>query len=256
MMLREDIARAARAAVWARAAGMWDGSWRRERREEILWEIADFFAHLRAGAVEVHGDLPGGEVHPWDCFLDNDYSYIYMRCPGFTLHARGEVPRTAVEAALAELRSRARAAGAVVWRDKFVTRPAPPDLVGIARDMVRAVRAKLGDLDLAAALRTKEPASASAAAALAALEAGNWAATVRCRPTSKRDRLRRGDMEFGVNRNTVGVLIHDRNREVSARIFAARAPRSMRPAFAAAYVKWYKRIAAAALEAALEVAGA
>jgi len=255
-VIREDVARAARAAVWARVIGLWDGTWPRKQREEVLRETPAFLAHLRAGAVEVQGDLPGGEVHPWDCALNIDRSGVYIRCPGLILRTRGEVPRTAVEAALVELRSRARAAGAVVWRDKFVTRPAPPDLVGIARDMVRAVRAKLGDLDLAAALRTKEPASASAAAALAALEAGNWAATVRCRPTSKRDRLRRGDMEFGVNRNTVGVLIHDRNREVSARIFAARAPRSMRPAFAAAYMKWYKRIAAAALEAALEVSGA
>jgi hypothetical protein len=254
-MLREDIARAARAALWASAIGVWDGTWPRKQREEVLREAPAFLAHLRAGAVEVQGNLPES-VHPWDCALNIDRSGVYIRCPGLILRTRGEVPKTAVEAALAELRSRVRAAGAVVWRDKFVIRPAPPDLVSVARDVVRAVRAKLGDLDLAAALRTKEPASASAAAALAAIEAGNWAATVRCRPTSKHDRLRRGEMEFGVNRHTVGVLIHDRNREVGVRIFAARAPRSMRPAFAAAYMKWYKRVAAAALVEALREAGA
>jgi len=253
--LREDVMMAARAAVWAQAVGLWDGTWPRKRREEVLHEAPAFLAHLRAGAVEVQGNLPE-RVHPWDCALNIDRSGAYIRCPGLILRTRGEVPRTAVEAALAELRSRARAAGAVVWSEKFVVRPAPPTLVSLARDVVRVAHAKLDDLDLAAALRTKEPVRASAAAALAAIEAGNWAATVRCRPTSKHDRLRRGEMEFGVNRNTVGVLVHDRNREVNVRIFAARAPWSMRPVFAAAYMKWYKRVAAVALVEALEVAGA
>ena len=253
MMLREDIARAARAAVWARAAGMWDGSWRRERREEILWEIADFFAHLRAGAVEVHGDLPGGEVHPWDCFLDNDYSYIYMRCPGFTLHARGEVPRTAVEAALAELRSRARAAGMVVWNDALIARPAPPHYVGIARDMVRAVRAKLDDLDLAAMVRSEELDAASVAAALAAIEVGNWVADIHYSRLSIPSR--RVGMEVEVYRYAVAVRLRDGDRDIDVRIYAARAPRSMRDAFAAAYMRWYGRLTSFSVERQLEAMG-
>jgi hypothetical protein len=253
MMLREDIARAARAAVWARAAGMWDGSWRRERREDILWGIADFFAHLRAGAVEVHGDLPGEEVHPWDCFLRNDYSYIYMRCPGFTIHAHGEVPKTAVEAALAELRSRARAAGMVIWNDALIARPAPPHYVRTAREVVRAVRSKLGDLDLAAVMRSEELDAASVAAALAAIEAGNWVATIHCfRPSIPSMRV---GMEVEVYRYAVAVRLRDGDREVYARIFAARAPRSMRSAFATAYAKWYGRLASFSVERQLEAIG-
>jgi len=251
MILRDDVARAARAAVWARAAGMWDGSWRRERCEEILWGIADFFAHLRAGAVEVHGNIPPEVVHPWDCVLDNRYSYIYMYCPGFTIHARGEVPKTAVEAALAELRSRARAAGMVVWNDALIARPAPPDLVGIARGVVRAVRAKLGDLDLAAVVRSEELDAAPVAAALAAIEAGNWVADIH---NSRLSIPPRGSgMEVEAYRHAVIARLRDGDEEMDVSIYAAHAPRAMRPAFAAAYAKWYGRLAGFSVERRLEV---
>jgi len=249
MILRDDVARAARAAVWARAAGMWDWSWRRGRREEMLWEIADFFAHLRAGAVEVFGGLEK-TIRPWDCVLDNDYSHFYLHCPNFSIYARGDVPKTAVEAALVELRSRARAAGMVVWNDALIARPAPPDLVGIARGVVRAVRAKLGGLDLAAMVRGEELDAASVAAALAAIEAGNWVADIHYSRLSIPPRG--GGMEVEAYRYAVIARLSDRDGEMDVSIYAAHAPRSMRQAFAAAYARWYGRLAGFSVEHRLE----
>jgi len=230
---------------------MWDGSWRRERREEILWEIADFFAHLRAGAVEVQGDLPGGEVHPWDCFLDNDYSYIYLRCPGFTFHARGEVPKSTIETALAELRSRARAAGTVVRRVVFATRPAPPGAVRMARDIVHMICAKLGDLNLAASASGEDAHVLANAAALAAIEVGNWVAEVELHTDVPRD-ISYDDLKIWVYGGRADV---DVGGKAIIWISAARAPRALRPAFATAYAKWYGRLTSALLTRRLEAIG-
>ena len=252
MILRDDVARAARAAVWARAAGLLDGYWRPEWRDEMLRNTAAFLAHLRAGTVEVRRKVPEETVHPWDCVLDNDYSYIYLRCPNFSVHARGAVPAEAVEAALAGLR-RARTAGTVVWDDALVARPAPPHYADTARGAVRAARAALDGLDLAGALHVDGPDAVRAAATPAAIEAGNWVAELYGHPA--RGALRGGSVRIEVYRWFAGVVIRDADGEVNVRVHAARAPRSMRPAFAAAYARWYRRVAGALVERQLEAVG-
>jgi hypothetical protein len=84
----------------------------------------------------------------------------------------------------------------------------------------------------------------SGAAALAAIEVGNWIAEVgpsECDPIDASGRF-----------VIIRMLNDDDDWFVNIRILATRPPRSMRSAFAAAYMKWYKRIAAAALVEALE----
>jgi len=257
-MLRDDVARAARAAVWARAIGVWNGMLPRGRREEMLREIAKFLVHLRAGAVEVRGDLQKRKVRPWNCVLDIAHPDIHMRCSSLTLRPYGEVSAPAVGDVAKELRSVARAAGAVVWSDKLNTRPAPPGYVRTAREVAAIARAKLGDLDLTRALQVKLP-EASAAAALAAIEAGNWVAMVNGYPSPTRDSLWRSAVDIEVRHKWVAVhlFLHDYDeREVYARIRAARPPRALRPAFAAAYARWYGRLSGALLARRLEEAGA
>jgi len=256
--LREDVMMAARAAVWAHAISLWSPI-TGPRREELLRAAAAFLAHLRAGAVEVRGDIPRGEVHPWGCYLGYTLGVMAVKCGEFELYPSGEVPKAAVEAALSELKSHARAAGAAVWANHSIVRPATPDLVRKARAAVSAVRAKLDATDHGA---TSVPEwlhvyDASGAAALAAIEAGNWIAEVE--PSTYYP-----DVEFDLSWININIyyglaIIHTHdaeNRMVEIFVFAARPPRSMRDAFAAAYAKWCKRAAAAALAEALEGAGA
>ena len=258
MNLREDVMRAARAAVWARAISLWSpiiGL----RREELLRVAAVFLAHLRAGAVEVWRDIPRGEVHPWECYLGYTLGVMAVKCGEFGLYPRGKVPKAAVEATLVELRSRARAAGAVVWANHSIVRPATPDLVRKARAAVSAVRAKLNSIesDTMSISEWLHLHDMSGAAALAAIEAGNWIAEVE--PSTYHP-----DVEFDLSWINIDVyyglaIIHTHDVEskiVKIFVFAARPPRAMRGAFAAAYAKWYKRAAAVALVERLEGAGA
>jgi hypothetical protein len=258
--LREDIARAARAAVWARAAIVWGDGFLDGLRDESLLESAKFLAHLRAGAVEVYGHIPKRRVHPWDCYLNDvdpfTYSHIHCRIHRhkFSLYLDGEVPKAAVDAALAELRSRARAAGTIVWVAGLIARPAPPNIVRIARDAVQVVRSKLNAIGPSTTgdsgeLEVKlEPENA---AALASVEVGNWFANVslqRDNPYTPLD----------ISNSVIFILVYDGRVEIDIDgidkiwIYPTRPPRSMRSAFAAAYMKWYKRVAAAALVEALE----
>ncbi|MFP3209535.1 MAG: hypothetical protein RXR82_07595 [Nitrososphaeria archaeon] len=254
MNLREDVMMAARAAVWARAISLWSPI-TGPRREELLRVAAAFLAHLRAGAVEVQGDIPRGEVHPWECYLGYTLGVMTIKCGEFELYPHGKVPKAAVEAALSELRSHARAAGAVIWTHHSIVRPATPDLVRKARAVVSAARAKLNSIDHGT---TSVPEwlhmyDVSGAAALAAIEAGNW--IVEVEPSTYYP-----DVEYDLSQINIlasygvaRIRTHDDNsRIVNIHIFAARPPRSMRDAFATAYAKWHKRAAAAALVEALE----
>lgn len=259
MMLREDVARAARAAVWASAIGACNESADLKRHKEMLLNAATFLAHLRAGAVEVRGELPERKVRPWDCALDYDRSGLYIGCPDLELRASGEVPKTAVEAALAELRSRARAAGAVVLSNGFVTVPAPPSIVKFARDMVSVVRAEIDHVnsDVIAVKNLVEKLNINMdnlanITTLVAIETGNWVALVKLRYTNNPP----DDMDFWTYFGSVAVRVrYNEIQEALVKICPARAPRALRGAFAAAYAKWRSRIAAALLEAALEEAG-
>jgi hypothetical protein len=262
-MLREDIARAARAAVWARTAIMWEHGFLDDMRDELLRESARFLAHLRTGAVEVYGNIPKRMVRPWDCYLNDvdPYTYSHIYCREFSLYLDGEVPKAAVEAALSELGARARAAGTVVWVAKLIARPAPPGIVRIARGVVQMVRAKLNAVDPSTMgdsgeLEIKlEPESA---AALASVEVGNWIANVSLQHDNPYTSLDISDsvVFISVYDGRIEVMIPHRNKDITIWIYPTRPPRSMRPAFAAAYMKWYKRVAAAALVEALEGAGA
>jgi len=255
--LREDVMMAARAAVWARAVGVWNGMLPRGRREEMLREIAKFLVHLRVGAVGVQGDLQRRKVRPWNCVLDIAHPDISMRCSSLTLHPHGDISMPAVDVAAREIRSVARAAGAVVWSDKLNTRPAPPGYVRTAREVVAIARTKLGDLDLGRALRVKSP-EAAAAAALAAIEAGNWVAMVNGYPSPTRDSLWRSSTDIEIRHKWVMVhlFLHDYDeREVYVRIRAARPPRALRLAFATAYARWYGRLTGALLARRLEEVG-
>jgi len=264
--LREDIMRAARAAVWARAVDLRNRAITPERREKLLWDTARFLAHLRAGAVWARGDIPE-KVHPWGCVLRNDYPHIinHIDCGKFWLYLRDEVSEAAIEAAAAELRPRARTAGTVVWMIGVFPRPAPPDYARIARSVIHFLRAKLSDLDLAAMsnseeleIRVEELANA---AALAAIEAGNWVAEVESYPPypSIPFDISNSNINTWVYSGRVKVEIHphyNESREVLVWISATRAPRALRPAFAAAYARWYGRFASATLARRLEEAGA
>ena len=261
MNLREDVMRAARAAVWARAAIVWGDGFLDGLRDESLRESAKFLAHLRAGAVEVYGHIPERRVHPWDCYLNDvdPFTYSHIHCHEFSLYLNGKVPKAAVDAALAELRSRARAAGTIVWiteliASELIAKPASPNIVRITRDVVQVVRSKLNAVDPSTIgdsgeLEIKlEPESA---AALASVEVGNWFANVslqRDNPYTPLD----------ISNSVIFILVYDGRVEIDIDgidkvwIYPTRPPRSMRSAFAAAYMKWYKRIAAAALVEALE----
>ena len=263
MNLREDVMMAARAAVWAHVAGMWNRVFPEKWRGELLSKDAEFRAHLRTGAIEVHGHIPEGAVHPWDCYLNDDHSRApsHTDCREFALYPRGEVPAEAVEAALAELGTRARTAGTVVWTIGLIARPASPNHVRIARGVVRAVRAELGTAGSGVASGSGkleirwEPYNA---AVLASIEAGNWIAEVRPYPDDP-------DIPFDTTGSEVNALvysghakveIHRESEEIVVWIYPTRAPRALRPAFAAAYAKWYGRFVAAALAHRLEVTGA
>jgi len=248
MNLREDVMMAARAAVWARAVGAWDRVITPKWREEILHDLATFLTHLQAGAVEVDGYVPERRVHPWDCAFDHQSEmFSHVDCHTFSIYPdRSKVPVAAVDAALVELRSRARAAGAVVRRVGFATRPAPPDAVRMARDIVQMVRAKLNDLS--PIMDSSEDTHALAnAATLAAIETGNWVAEVELHI----------DAPFDVSYDDLKIWVYDGRVDVDVSwmatvwILPARAPRALRDAFAAAYMKWYGRL----LERRLEVAG-
>ena len=63
-------------------------------------------------------------------------------------------------------------------------------------------------------------------------------------------------MEVEVYRYAVAVRLRDGDRDIDVRIYAARAPRSMRPAFATAYAKWYGRLTSFSVERRLEAIGA
>jgi len=261
--LREDVMMAARAAVWAHVAGMWNRVFPEKWRGELLSKDAEFLAHLRTGAIEVHGHIPEGAVHPWDCYLNDDHSRApsHTDCREFALYPRGEVPAEAVEAALAELGTRARTAGTVVWTIGLIARPASPNHVRIARGVVRAVRAELGTAGSGVASGSGkleirwEPYNA---AVLASIEAGNWIAEVRPYPDDP-------DIPFDTTGSEVNALVYSGHAKVEIRreseeivvwIYPTRAPRALRPAFAAAYAKWYGRFVAAALAHRLEVTGA
>jgi hypothetical protein len=242
--------------VWASAIGACNENADLKRRDEMLLNAATFLAHLRAGAVEVRGELPERKVRPWDCALDHDRSGLYIGCPDLELRASGEVPKTAVDAALAELRSRARAAGAVVLSDGFVTGPAPPSIVKFARDMVSVVRAEIKYVN-SNAIAVKNLVKKlninvddlTNIAALAAIETGNWVALVKLHYTNNPP----DDMDFWTYFGSVAVRVrYDEIREALVKICPARAPRALRGAFATAYAKWRSHIAAAALVEALE----
>ncbi|MFP3138054.1 MAG: hypothetical protein RXS42_07535 [Nitrososphaeria archaeon] len=244
--------------MWASAIGVCNESVDLKQHEEMLLNAATFLAHLRAGAVEVRGELPERKVRPWDCALDHDRSGLYIGCPDLELRASGEVPKTAVEAALAELRSRARAAGAVVLSSGFVTGPAPPSIVKFARDMVNVVRAEINYVNSDAIMiknlveKLNINMNLTNIAALAAIETGNWIALVKLRYTNNPP----DNMDFWTYFGSVAVRVrYNETREALVKICPARAPRALRGAFAAAYAKWRSRIAAALLEAALEEAG-
>jgi len=260
--LREDVAMAARAAVWAHVAGMWNRVFPEKWRGELLLKDAEFLAHLQTGAIEVHGHVPERRVHPWDCYLNDDHSRApsHTDCRGFALYPRGAVPAEAVEAALAELGTRARAAGMVVWTTGLIARPAPPDLAGIARGVVRAVRAELsiaGSGVASGSGKLEIRGEPDNAAVLASIDAGNWIAEVRPYPDDP-------DIPLDITGSEVNALvysghakveIHRESEEIVVWIYPTRAPRAMRPAFAAAYAKWYGRLAGALLTHRLEVTG-
>ena len=265
MNLREDVMRAARAAVWARTAIMWGRGFLDGLRGESLRESARFLAHLRAGAVEVYGHIPERRVHPWDCYLSDvdpyTYSHIHyhIHCREFSLYLDGEVPKAAVDAALAELRSRVRAAGTIVWVTKLIAseliaKPAPPNIARIARGVVQMVRSKLNAVDPNAMGDSGEleiRLEPESAAALASVEVGNWIANVRLQHDNPYTPL-------DISNSVIFISVYDGRVEIDIDgidkvwIYPTRPPRSMRSAFAAAYMKWYKRIAAAALVEALE----
>jgi hypothetical protein len=224
----------------------------------MLQDFATFLVHLQAGAVKIDGH-PDEEVHPWDCCFHPGSEMSYVDC--FTFHIRldhskvskRKVSKTAVEAALAELRSRARAAGTVVLMDLSFQWPASPDAVKLARDVVHAIRAKLDDLNpiMVSAEDAHAPATA---AAFAAIEVGNWIAEVGLHSYIPYDNdISHHKLEIWVNDGRVEVDI-DGIDEVW--IYPTRAPRAMRPAFMAAYAKWYGRLVATALVEKLEEAGA
>jgi hypothetical protein len=255
--LREDVMRAARAAVWASAIGLWDGRWSHEQHEKILRELATFLVHLQMGAVKVDGYIPEEEVHPWECcFYPGDCHFApestVVDC--FTFHiypdcdkvSESEVSKTAIDAALMELRLRAGAAGTVVSRELY-PRPASPNAVRIARDVVRMVRARLNNLN-PIVLSSEDAYSPANAAVLAAIETGNWIAEVDLSWDAPRD----------ISHNKLEIWMHDGRIVVDmgwmdmVLIYPTRPPRALRDAFAAAYARWYKRAAAAALVEALE----
>jgi hypothetical protein len=245
-MLREDVMRAARAAVWARAVGAWDRVITPKWREDILHDLAAFLAHLRAGAVEVHGYVPDRKVHPWDCFFDHQSEMSsHVNCRTFSVYPDySKMPKTAVDAALVELRSRARAAGAIVQRVGLITRPAPPDAVRMARFVIQMVRARLSDLS--PIMGSSDDAHVLAnAATLAAIEVGNWVAEVELHTNAPYD----------ISGLKVWIYSGRADIDVGGKaivwVSAARAPRALRPTFAAAYMRWYGRL----LERRLEVIG-
>jgi len=255
VILRDDIMMAARAAVWSRAVGAWDRVITPDWREDILHDLATFLVHLRAGAVEVHGYIPERKVQPWDCAFDHQSSmFSHVDCHTFSIYPdSGKVPVAAVDAALAELRFHARAAGTVVRRVGFATRPAPPGAVRVAQIVVQMVRTKLSDLDPTASASGEDAHALANAAALAAIETGNWAAEVELHT----------DVPCDISYDDLKIWIYDGHTDVDVGgkatvwISAARAPRALRQAFAAAYAKWYKRAVSIMLARQLdEVVGA
>jgi len=246
--LREDVMMAARAAVWARAVGAWDRVITPDWREDILHDLAAFLAHLRAGAVEVDGYVPDRKVHPWNCFFEHESEmFSHVDCYTFSIYPDHKVSKTAVDAALVELRSRARAAGTVVRRVGFATRPAPPDAVTLALAVVQMVRARLSDLSPIGSSEENTYALANAAA-LAAIEAGNWFAEVEIY----------SDAPLDLSNNDVKIWIYDGHLDIDIGgkaivwISAARAPRALRSSFVTAYAKWYGRAASIMLARQLE----
>jgi hypothetical protein len=178
--------------------------------------------------------------------------FSHVDCSTFSIYPdRSEVPAATVDAALAELRFHARAAGTVVRRVGFATRPAPPDLVSVARDVVRAVRAKLDDLSPTASASGEDMHVLANAATLAAIETGNWVAEVELHT----------DVPCDISYDDLKIWIYSGHADVDVGgkaivwISAARAPRALRPAYATAYVKWYGRAASIMLARQLEAIG-
>jgi len=250
MNLREDVMMAARAAVWAHAVGAWDRVITPDWREEILHDLATFLVHLRAGAVEVHGYVPERKVHPWDCFFDHQSTmFSHIDCHTFHIYPDySKVSKIAVDAALVELRFRARAAGTVVRRVGFATRPAPPCAVRMAQIVVQRVRARLSGLSPTASASGEDTHLLANAAALAAIEVGNWVTEVELHTDVPRD-ISYDDLKIWVYSGHADV---DVGGKAIVWISAARTPLALRGAFATAYAKWYGRFVAAALERQLE----
>ncbi|MFP3209533.1 MAG: hypothetical protein RXR82_07585 [Nitrososphaeria archaeon] len=263
MNLREDVMMAARAAVWARVINVWYYAFPEDWRNKVLRDGARFLAHLQAGAVEVHGYIPERRVHPWDCYLNDEESRIFSHiyCREFSLYLNGEVPATAVEAALSELKRGPTAAGTVIWVVGLIARPAPPNIVRITRDVVQVVRSKLNTIGPSAVGGSKEleiSREPENAAVLASVEVGNWIANVSKYPDDPDTSLPEmsGEVNISVYSGHVHVGIHRRDEGIIVWIYPARAPRAMRSAFVAAYAKWYGRLVAAALAHQLVEVGA
>ncbi|MFP3138071.1 MAG: hypothetical protein RXS42_07620 [Nitrososphaeria archaeon] len=279
MMLREDVARAACAAVWARAIPLSIQAITPGWLMEKLYDIATFLAHLNTGAIEIGGDIPEVTVHPWDCalnfrneFPDANSNYVYTRnhinCGKFWIYLRDRVPETAIEAALVELRSRKWAAGAVVRRIMSTTTPAPPSYVSVARRVVHILRSRLLS-KLNSPIHITELASrkleiditdpAGVSAGFAAIETGNWVAEVESFPS-------RPDLLLDILGHNMKIWMYGmrieteiggrKNGRVVVEIFPTQPPRAWRPAFAAAYAKWYGRLASFSVERQLEAVGA
>jgi len=251
--LREDVMMAARAAVWAHAVGAWDRVITPDWREDILHDLATFLVHLRAGAVEVHGYIPERKVHPWDCFFDHQSEmFSHIDCHTFSIYPdHSKVPKAAVDAALAELRFRARAAGTVVRRVGFATRPAPPGAMRMAQIVVQRVRARLSDLSPTASASGEDTHMLANAAALAAIEVGNWVAEVELHTDVPRD-ISYDDLKIWVYSGHADI---DVGGKAIVWISAARAPRALRSAFAITYAKWYGRAASIMVARRLEAIG-
>jgi hypothetical protein len=255
--LREDIARAARAAIWVYTIHLWNST-NGSKREKLLRDAATFLAHLQAGAVKIDGH-PDEKVHPWKCYFGPSSETSCVDC--FTFHIRldhsevskRKVSKAAVEAVLAELRSPAQAAGTVVLRDLSFVKPASPKAARMARDVVRVIRAKLDDLN-PIMVSWEDAHSPATAAAFAAIEVGNWIAEVELHSYIPYDNdISHHKLEVWVNGGHVEINV-DGIDEVW--IYPVRAPRAMRSAFATAYAKWYGRLVATALVEELEEAGA
>jgi len=217
--------------------------------EYEVYRAAGLLAAIKTGALKAEGvDI---SLRIRNCAYD--YVAAAIRCPLTIYSVDGEVSAEAVEAALAELRSGARAVGAIIlWNGRYIEL-VPPYYYRSFRRLINNVMELTLLHNTDAVIKKLRSHPTRAAAILAAAEVGNWVAVLSFTGVIEAlfmDLEDHNISTLGKEIEAVGgridIILPRRDTSITLSVTTARPPRAREREFNTAYSRWYKRAASAA----------